>query len=64
MTKYQLMQMVLASGSEMSRVKGSDGVVRVGIVNGLSREDGSGHSFVVRMSIEGKDVNVHVRTID
>ena len=37
---------------------------RTGVINGITMEDGSGKSFMVRMSFSwGVDASVHIRTV-
>lgn len=61
MTKHQLASMLFSvSPSSPVTVKGVTGYLR-----SVSREDGSGSSFIVSLfTQDGKSVSVHVRTVD
>jgi hypothetical protein len=64
MTKWQLFEALSEYTSMPRRFTASDGTEYVGILQSVEREDGSGHSFNLRIANQSGQATFHIRTID
>lgn len=62
-TKFQMLTL-LTDREPRVTIDGADGVPVTGILQGVSREDGSGRSFILNIRTDMTVVPVWVRTID
>ena len=59
MTKFQLLTMLTKPGTAWVTIQGIRGVFQ-----SILREDGSGNSFLLTLSVDGVQRRFHVKTID
>jgi hypothetical protein len=64
MTKWQLFKALAGEYSSPRLFIDSNGIRHFGILQSIEREDGSGHSFNVRIADQSRQTTIHIRTID
>jgi hypothetical protein len=64
MTKWQLFKALDKEHSLPRHFIANDGTLYFGILQSIEREDGSGHSFNLRIGTQNGQATFHIRTED